>query len=92
VRNVSPVQWLINPDGQPATEVRRELDFYLIEHPARFSDTGEPWDYAVYHYGTGANMYSSVHWSHFPEGSRGDRHSSTVVKLTSKDAAKLFPR
>jgi hypothetical protein len=92
VRSVFPVQWLINPDGQLATEVRRELDFYLIEHPAKFSGTGDPWAYAVYHCGTGANMYSSVHWSHFPEGSRGDRHSSTVVKLTSKEAAKLFPR
>jgi hypothetical protein len=48
--------------------VVRELDFYLLTRP-------DPWDYAQYHCGTGANLYSSVHWS-FHRG-KGKQCSAT---------------
>jgi hypothetical protein len=35
-----------------------ELDFYLVTKGER-----NPWAYARYHCGTGANLYSAVHWS-----------------------------
>jgi hypothetical protein len=38
-------------------DVRRELDFYLLEVGG-----ADPWTYAIYHCGTQANVYSSVHW------------------------------
>jgi hypothetical protein len=60
--------------------VRKELHFYLVEHPKDFPGTGHPWEYAVYHCSTGANMYSSVHWSYFPNGNHGQRHSSEVER------------
>jgi hypothetical protein len=58
---------------------KKELDFYLVEK-------GEmnPWAYAQYHCSTAANMYSTVHWSYFPSGTRGQRVSSMVVRLTPK--------
>ena len=82
---VFPVRWLINP-GNPSRErmidaARKQLDFYLVQHPKGFPGTGHPWDYAIYHCNTGANMYSSVHWSYFPNGSRGQHHASRIVTL-----------
>jgi hypothetical protein len=53
-------------------EVRRELDFYLVE-----KGEPDPWDYAKHHCGTGANVYSNVHWSYHPiakSAESGDRH------------------
>ena len=74
-KNVFPVFWLITP-GDSFREgminaVKKELDFYLAE-----KDEADPWAYAKYHCNTGANIYSSVHWSYFPKGNRGLRHSS----------------
>ena len=40
------------------SEARRELDFYLLEVGGP-----DPWAYAIYHCGTAANLYSSLHWS-----------------------------
>jgi hypothetical protein len=54
-------------------EVRSELDFYLVEHPKEFPDTGHPWEYAIYHCGTASNVYSSVHWSYFSAGRGTER-------------------
>ena len=39
--------------------VRRQLDFYLVE-----KGEPDPWNYAKYHCGTAANLYSKVHWSY----------------------------
>ena len=39
--------------------VERELDFYLVE-----LERPNAWAYAIYHCGTAANAYSSVHWAH----------------------------
>ena len=76
------VLWLISPDNpsheQMIAAARKELDFYLVEK-------GEvnPWGYAKYHCNTAANMYSSVHWSYFPNGNRGERHSSMVIRVSA---------
>jgi hypothetical protein len=42
-------------------EVVSELNFYLLEKAEP-----DPWNYLRYHCGTGANIYSSVHWSYQP--------------------------
>src|SRR5512139_2285901 len=55
--HVFPVEWLV-AKGSPEVDAmiddtRRELDFFLIEHPKR--DLGPnmgPWEYALYHCGT----------------------------------------
>lgn len=64
---VFPVRWLraTISSREVASAVRSELDFYLVWHPKAFVATGHPWSYAVYHCGTAANIYSTVHWSHF---------------------------
>ena len=70
-----PVRWLLDLDQNTAVgegqkmlfEARRQLDFYLVEHPRQFRELmGDPWSYAIYHCGTAANLYSLVHWSYFP--------------------------
>lgn len=68
-----PVQWVIDPTTRSGeaqrmlVEARRQLDFYLVEHPRKFRELmGDPWSYAIYHCGTAANVYSLVHWSYFP--------------------------
>jgi len=87
-----PVRWLLTTSAHPEiiSEVQRELTFYLIEHPREHPATGHPWGYAVYHCGTGANMYSMVHWSHYPSGQDGDRHSSTIIQLSADEATQLL--
>ena len=62
-------------------EVRRELDFYLVEHPRDYPDTGDPWSYAVYHCSTGANVYSPVHWSYFKGKKDGPPHVGSSGNL-----------
>ena len=63
------VQFLMKPedtliDGQKIIdEVRQELDFYLVDLRER-----KPWEYAKYHCGTAANIYSNVHWGYYPKG------------------------
>jgi hypothetical protein len=48
-----------NPASAPIMDaVVGELTFYLVAKGER-----NPWAYAQYHCGTGANLYSSVHWS-----------------------------
>ena len=76
---------------QMINAARRELDFYLVEHPKEFPGTGDPWGYAIYHCNTAANMYSKVHWSYFPDGNRGERHSSSVVRLADGSKAIFKP-
>ncbi len=59
------VEWLLDVESSEAEDavivnaVRQELIFYLIELPEP-----DPWRYAIYHCGTAANLYSSVHWSY----------------------------
>ena len=91
VRGCFPVQWLVDPTAPEHAEMvasaRRELDYYLVELGEK-----DPWAYARYHCTTGANMYSSIHWSDFPTGTEGTRISSLVVKVSKKEAARLFGR
>jgi len=87
--HVFVVEWLINQDS-PETktilaDARKELDFYLVE-----KNEPVPWDYAIYHCGTGANMYSRIHWSYFPTGRQGKRHASEVKQLSAEESSRLF--
>ena len=45
------------------TAVEKEINYYLLE-----KDEKDPWQYAIYHCGTAANVYSPVHWSYYPKG------------------------
>jgi len=77
------VQFLLTPrrsDRRSAAilkDVRRELDFYLIDHVSP-----DPWAYAQYHCYTAANVYSKVHWGWYPKGPRrsSEPHSSRVIR------------
>jgi hypothetical protein len=55
------VEFLIDASSSEHREVieetKQELDFYLLEEGGP-----DPWAYAKYHCGTGANIYSPVHW------------------------------
>lgn len=62
---VFPVRWVLDPSTptrdarKMLIEARRQLDFYLIEHPQQFSESGkDPWSCAIYHCGTATNLYS----------------------------------
>jgi hypothetical protein len=84
---IFPVRWLRMPpaiDTAILGEVRRELDFYLVN-----KREPNPWAYAIYHCNTSANMYSKVHWSYFPSGGQGERHSSRIIQLSREDVAQL---
>lgn len=86
VRGTFPVRWLVDPtqDSGIASEARRELDFYLVNHPRDSALTGEPWQYAIYHCGTAANVYSSVHWSYFPSGNAMRREAAGELMFQSQ--------
>jgi hypothetical protein len=69
--SVFPVRWLRAPSDVAAeviADVRRELDFYLVDKGER-----DPWAYAIYHCTTAANLYSAIHWSYWPAGRQGGR-------------------
>jgi hypothetical protein len=65
--HVFPVEFQPRTTTDPDVldEVRRELDYYLVE-----LGEPDPWAYAIYHAGTTANIYGSVHWSWHPADSR----------------------
>lgn len=52
-------QFLIDDNPEIVSRVMEELKYYLIE-----LNEEDPWAYACYHCTTGANYYSSVHWSY----------------------------
>ena len=88
-----PVRWLsVSLSPEILAAVRHELDFYLIEHPASFPDTGDPWRYVVYHCATAANVYSKVHWSYFEFGQQGSRHASQMLQIAADETRQLFER
>ena len=78
-KHVFSVSWLINStdpvDQKAVAAARKELTYFLVELGER-----DPWAYAKYHCNTNSNMYSPVHWSYFPNGLRGTRHSSMVIR------------
>ena len=61
VNRVFPVQFVLPDDDREGAEAREavswSLDYYLIE-----LGEPDPWEYAIYHTKTLANMYSRVHW------------------------------
>jgi hypothetical protein len=63
VKGTFDVEFLVDrADPAAATmmdAVIGELNFYLVTKGER-----DPWAYAQYHCGTGANLYSAVHWSY----------------------------
>jgi hypothetical protein len=68
------VEFLVDRNSHENTmmidDVVREVQFYLIDKCRLDRPPGfNPWAYAVYHCGTGANLYSPVHWSYVvPDG------------------------
>jgi len=75
VNHVFPVQFVRHEQARdPARakvldDVRRELDFYLVE-----LGEPDPWAYAGYHCRTFSNAYSRVHWSWHPAGSNASEN------------------
>ena len=67
VTQVFRVEFLIqgktSVEAEMIRAVEEQLTFYLVEKGEE-----DPWAYAQYHCGTGANVYSNVHWSFFPRG------------------------
>lgn len=59
---VFDVEFLMVPTDPSQEEiieaVKKTLSFYLVN-----KNEQDPWGYAQYHCGTGANAYSMVHWS-----------------------------
>ncbi len=81
------VQFLLSPNlkNKETTNilnsVRKALNFYLVDKKEE-----NPWAYAIYHCGTGANFYSKVHWEWFPaeykgkKGYRSRRMGKYIIK------------
>ena len=40
-----------------------ELNFFLVD-----KREPRPWQYAIHHYSTAANIYSMIHWGYYPNG------------------------
>ena len=40
-----------------------ELNFYLVDKREI-----RPWQYAIHHCSTAANIYSQIHWGYYPDG------------------------
>jgi len=66
-------------------DVRRELDFYLVE-----KGEADPWAYARYHCDTAANLYSKVHWSFLK--SHSDRLAQFEGMLVARLGGDELPR
>ncbi len=81
------VQWIVDENNPKfykiINQTRHELNFYLVELPEE-----DHWTYAKHHCNTAANMYSNIHWSYFPEGEDGERHSSKVIHLCKVETNK----
>jgi hypothetical protein len=77
------VQYLLKPepkneDNQKTLDaVRKELNFYFLELKEK-----DPWAYACYHCTTAGNLYSDVHWHHYPNGDKGEsEHHAEIIVL-----------
>jgi tetratricopeptide (TPR) repeat protein len=59
------LEFLLDPEDPTYAEIReavlRNVRFYLVE-----KGEPSPWQYFLYHCGTGANVYSSVHVGYWP--------------------------
>lgn len=67
VAGIATVQFLVPTDDPNTVEAvryaKKEIQFYLID-----LEKTDPWEYAKYHCGTLANVYSDIHWSFFESG------------------------
>jgi hypothetical protein len=85
VNRVFPVQFVLPDDECEGAEAReavgRSLDYYLVE-----LGKSDPWEYAIHHTMTVANMYSRVHWGWIRPGSTSD------VPSTGSSASRLWGR
>ncbi len=51
--------------------------FYFLELKEK-----DPWGYACYHCTGAANLYSDVHWHHYPNGDKGEsEHHAEIIVL-----------
>ena len=78
VNRVFPVHFVLpenDGDHKEAREaVGRSLDYYLVELGKR-----DPWEYAIYHTMTLANLYSPVHWGWIRPGVESERPEDAIV-------------
>ena len=78
VNRVFPVHFVLPDDDRDDAEareaVRRSLDYYLVE-----LGKPDPWEYAIYHTTTLANLYSRVHWGWIRRGVESGRPESAIV-------------
>ena len=73
------VEFLLDPTagveaGEAIELARKELDFYLVE-----LNEPDPWEYAIYHCGTSANVYSQIHWGYYVPEAEESGEDSTVI-------------
>jgi hypothetical protein len=77
VNRVFPVEFVLDgQDGEHAearAAVGRKLDYYLVE-----LGRPDPWEYAIYHTTTMANLYSRVHWGWMRDGVDPERPEGTA--------------
>jgi len=94
IDHVFKVKWLVQPVSADTgsaecesmrADARKSLNFFLVE-----KGESDPWGYARYHCNTGANLYSSVHWLYYPNGSEGKRLPSRVMGLTAEESVPTF--
>jgi hypothetical protein len=82
--NLFPVRWLVGTEAPENKRminlVKRELNFYLVE-----KEEPDPWEYAKYRCTTASNLYSSVHWSYYPEGDMKGKHYGIINRPPSKN-------
>ena len=66
VESFFAVQFIGDLPDDVLSDVRRELDYYLVDLPR--DGEPNPWAYAQYHCGQIGNVYGSVHWGFSPGG------------------------
>jgi hypothetical protein len=85
------VQFLVEPkdsrNAEATKKTQEEIQFYLID-----KEEDDPWSYAIYHCGTGANIYSMVHWSFFLAQKRVRLRQKLKKKPARRKYAKLTKR
>ena len=78
VNRVFPVHFVLADDDCEDAEAReavgRSLDHYVVE-----LGKPDPWEYAVYHTITLANLYSRVHWGWIRRGVKSGRPEDAIV-------------
>ena len=59
-----PVQILVSKEiSDIFNPLVKDLNFFF-----KYTNEPDPWQYAIHHCNTAANIYSSLHWSYYPNG------------------------